>query len=73
MPLKYVADRPEFVKWTGWAHGVLFIAYAWLVFSAWRRHHWPIIRPILLGMAALLPFGPFLIEKHLARWESEKE
>lgn len=72
MPLKYAAGRPEFVKWTGWAHGVLFIGYAWLVFMAWRKHRWPLSRPILLGLAALLPFGPFWIEKRLTEWESGK-
>lgn len=71
MPLKYIAGRPEFVQWTGWAHGVLFIAYGWLVLNAWRKHRWPILRPILLGIAALLPFGPFLIEKRLSQWEAE--
>ncbi|RZM12434.1 MAG: DUF3817 domain-containing protein, partial [Pedobacter sp.] len=25
MPLKYYADMPGFVKYLGWAHGVLFV------------------------------------------------
>lgn len=71
MPMKYLADRPEFVKWIGWAHGVLFVGYAWLVFWAWLKHNWPLARPIQLGIAALVPFGPFLIEKRLEKWEAE--
>ncbi|MDH4477830.1 MAG: DUF3817 domain-containing protein [Verrucomicrobiaceae bacterium] len=71
MPLKYVAGRPEFVKWTGWFHGILFVAYVALILAAWQRHRWPFIRPFLLGFASLIPFGPLLLEKRLAEWESK--
>jgi integral membrane protein len=71
MPLKYVAGRPEFVKWTGWFHGILFVVYVAFVLAAWQRHRWPFIRPFLLGCASLIPFGPFLLEKRLAQWESK--
>jgi integral membrane protein len=71
MPLKYVANKPQLVHWTGWIHGILFIVYIALVLNAWQRHHWPIVRPFLLGVASLLPFGPFLIERHLIRWEGD--
>ena len=27
MPLKYMFDMPLFVKYLGWAHGALFVAY----------------------------------------------
>ncbi len=70
MPLKYLADRPEAVKWLGWAHGLLFIWYVTLVARAWRRQGWPVVRPALLFLAALLPFGPFLLERRLTAWES---
>lgn len=70
MPLKYAAGRPEFVKWTGWIHGILFIVYVALILAAWKRHRWPFIRPFLLGIASFIPFGPFLLEKRLAEWES---
>jgi integral membrane protein len=70
--MKYLAGRPEFVKWVGWAHGILFVGYAGLVFWTWLKHRWPLHRPALLGIAALVPLGPFLIEKHLLKWESEK-
>ena len=34
MPLKYIYAIPEAVKFTGWAHGVLFMAYIPAVFIA---------------------------------------
>jgi integral membrane protein len=71
MPLKYLAGRPEAVKWVGWAHGVLFILYLALITHAWTKHRWPLSRPILLVAAAFFPFGPFLIEPRLRRWEAE--
>lgn len=70
MPLKYLANRPEAVKWVGWAHGVLFIVYLIFIAQSWIRHRWPIIRPLLLVAAAFFPFGPFLIDPRLRRWET---
>jgi integral membrane protein len=46
------------------------VAYIALILAAWQRHRWPFIRPFLLGVASLIPFGPFLLEKRLAEWES---
>jgi integral membrane protein len=72
MPLKYLAGWPHAVQWTGWAHGILFVAYLGLIFSAWQKNAWPLVRPALLVAAAFLPLGPFLIEPSLTRWEQEK-
>lgn len=69
MPLKYWAGRPEFVKWTGWAHGILFVLYLTLAITSWWRHQWPVVRLILLGVASLIPFGPFLIDNYICKWE----
>lgn len=71
MPLKYFWGQPAAVKWVGWAHGVLFTVYALQVLSAWSTRQWPLSRPLLLGIAAMLPFGPFWIEKKLAAWGAE--
>jgi integral membrane protein len=73
MPLKYLAGRPEAVQWVGWAHGVLFILYLVLIAKAWAQRRWPLARPFLLVAAAFFPFGPFLIEPRLRRWEAEAE
>jgi len=68
MPLKYGAGRPEFVKWTGSAHGLLFVAYCALIAFSWHRHRWPLTRPALLAIASLVPLGPFWVEKSLLQW-----
>jgi integral membrane protein len=67
MPLKYVAHWPMAVKVVGWAHGVLFV---WFVISLWRARrqaHLPWAQTIGIFVAALVPFGPLLIDGRLAR------
>ena len=59
MPLKYVWGMPLAVKYTGWAHGVLFMAYIALAFRESDRKNWPTITLAKAFIAALLPFGPF--------------
>jgi integral membrane protein len=73
MPLKYLAGKPEAVLYVGWAHGVLFIAYATVTFIAWSGGQ---LTAKLVGMAAiasLVPCGPFMIDRRLKAVErSEK-
>lgn len=65
MPLKYGAGMPLMVKYVGWAHGVLFMAYmAQLLFVA-ILYKWDIIKVILGFIASLLPFGPFIFERKM--------
>jgi integral membrane protein len=68
MPLKYLAGIPLAVKICGWAHGMLFV---WLVISLWlaKREAGLSLRQVLtVFVAALLPFGPFLIDRRLEAW-----
>ncbi|MCH7228296.1 DUF3817 domain-containing protein [Haloferula sp. A504] len=70
MPLKYFAGIPEAVKVVGWAHGVLFIGLALLVAIAWLGKRLSFKDSALVMIAALLPFGPFFIDKRLAAREA---
>lgn len=65
MPLKYMAGMPEAVRYTGWAHGLLFIAYGLVIFLAWTEGKLPFRKALLAFVASLLPFGPFIIDKRL--------
>lgn len=67
MPLKYAAGWPLAVKYTGWAHGVLFIAYVMLLIACWLREDWSAKRVIGFFIASLLPFVPFWVEARLKR------
>ena len=63
MPLKYFFDMPLAVKYTGWAHGLLFVLYITCFFIAWSKAKWSFGKATLIGGAALLPFLPFYVEK----------
>ena len=65
MPLKYFANLPLAVKYTGWAHGILFIGYIILAIPLFTQVKWPMERIYGVGVASLLPFGTFVLER---RW-----
>lgn len=71
MPLKYLAGQPLAVKIVGWAHGVLFVLLIVLVAQVRSHLRWPLKRSVLVTVAALLPFGPFLLDGRMKEWEEE--
>ncbi len=73
MPLKYLGDIPEAVKVVGWAHGVLFIGFIVLLWLAMQLADWSLKRGAMFFVAALIPFGPFLVDKHLRRYADEAQ
>lgn len=67
MPLKYVWGLPLAVKWVGWAHGALFMALGVLLLLAMLRAALPFKTALIVGVAALLPAGPFFADRLLRR------
>lgn len=67
MPLKYLAGQPEAVRVVGMAHGILFLAYVWLTVQAALHYGWTWGRGLVVGVASLLPFGPFVVEAKILR------
>lgn len=65
MPLKYWAGMPLAVKYTGWAHGLLFVLYAVCLIMAWQERKWSFGKATLIFVASLLPFAPFIVDKRL--------
>ena len=70
MPLKYVADMPMAVRVAGWIHGLLFIAVCYAVSRAAGQLDWSRGQVAKVIVAALLPFGPFVIDRSLARQQA---
>jgi len=68
MPLKYAAGLPMAVKLVGWAHGVLFVLFLCSLGYAWRKAKLPFGLSARVFIASLLPFGPFVIDRRLARF-----
>jgi len=72
MPLKYMANLPEVVRWTGWVHGGLFLAYCYMVLMALINGAFSFWKSALAFLAALIPFGPFLLDRRLAEDEAKE-
>lgn len=71
MPLKYLAGMPMAVRVVGSIHGALFIAYFVALALATRERRWSAPRVVTLATASLLPFGPLLVDRSLAREQHE--
>ena len=69
MPLKYFAGMPQAVTAAGWVHGILFISFCIALTQAHQDANWSPWRSGTVLIAALLPFGPFAIDKKLRREE----
>lgn len=73
MPLKYLWDLPLAVKYVGWAHGLLFIALGAMVLLAMLRAALPFKLAVIVGIASLLPAGPFFADRLLKRHQQSLE
>lgn len=67
MPLKYFANLPQAVKYVGWAHGVLFVAFIFFMFEVFTAFKKPFFWLVKAFIASLLPFGTFLLDKELKK------
>lgn len=65
MPLKYLAEMPLPVKYTGWAHGVLFVLYVLSLAEVTYRLRWSLKTATLAFLASLVPFGTFWLDSRL--------
>ena len=65
MPLKYAYGFPLAVKYTGWAHGFLFVLYVGLAYFAKEQYSWSIKKFLLAFASAWLPLGTFFFDGRL--------
>jgi integral membrane protein len=71
MPLKYGFGMPLAVKYTGWAHGFLFVMYVALAYYAKESYHWPFKKFLMAFLAAWLPLGTFFFDARLKKDEKD--
>jgi integral membrane protein len=71
MPLKYLAGIPMAVKVVGWIHGVLFVLFCVALLKTMVIARWRLDRAAMVFIAALLPFGPFIIDRRLLAYDEE--
>ena len=72
MPLKYAFGMPEMVKYTGWAHGLLFVLYLGAVLNAAFSFRWSLWKVLAAMAASVVPFGPFILDARLLKQEETK-
>ena len=65
MILKYSFAMPGPNYVVGMAHGLLFIAYVFLLLQVSVQHKWTVLKAGLAFAASLLPFGTFYAERKL--------
>jgi len=53
------------VTYVGWAHGLLFVLYVYLLLACWDRYRWKFSRVAVFFLASLIPFAPFWVERKL--------
>jgi integral membrane protein len=71
MPLKYFAGQPGAVKVFGWIHGLLFMVFCGALLRTIVVARWPFARAVLIFVAALLPFGPFVVDRRMKDYAAE--
>jgi integral membrane protein len=69
MPLKYLMGKPEAVKITGWIHGFLFMVFCVSLLQTMKLARWPFPRALGMFVVAMLPFGPFAMDRRLAEYQ----
>lgn len=73
MPLKYALGYPQAVKLVGWLHGILFVILCASLAQTMIVARWPFTRGAIVFVAALLPFGPFILDRRMDAYEQEFE
>jgi integral membrane protein len=65
MPFKYLLGFPLLVKYVGWAHGALFLAYLLLGLQTAIACSWRLGKVTWAVLASFIPFGTFVLDKQL--------
>ena len=69
--IKYILVNPFTVKYTGWVHGVLFVAYVFAVLRAAWSLKWNFKRIVLFQAASFVPLATFILDKNLKKEQAE--
>ena len=67
MPMKYMLDIPEPVRYIGMAHGALFIGYIVVLMFAASKIKMPLWALPAGVLGSFLPFGPFVFDHVLKK------
>lgn len=63
VPIKYLAQDPQYVKLLGMPHGLLFVLYIILALLICPEMRWTRKNLFIVLLASIIPFGTFYVEK----------
>lgn len=63
VPIKYLANDPQYVKLLGMPHGVLFLAYIVLAIMLASDLKWNLKTILIVLAASIIPFGTFYVDR----------
>ena len=67
MPLKYFFNFPEAVKFVGWVHGALFVAFIYFAFEVMGSLKKNFFWFMKAFAAAFIPCGTFIFDRQLKK------
>ena len=70
MPMKYFFNFPKAVTIVGSLHGILFVAFGVMAIEVMRTYKKKFGWLVKAGLASLLPFGTFYMDKE---WKQEED
>jgi integral membrane protein len=70
MPMKYFMGMPEVVRVVGSIHGLLFMLYVGQLARVHFAQRWPFSFSLYAFVASVIPFGTFILDKHLREKEA---
>jgi len=65
MPLKYMFDIPQAVKFFGWVHGALFVTFIYFAFEIFTSFKKDVLWLGKAFLASIMPFGTFVLDREL--------
>ena len=72
MPLKYLAGEPLAVRVVGSLHGFLFVWLALATLQGLVKRGKPFAWGLRIGIASLVPFGTFFLDRELCAEDEEQ-
>ncbi|MBI1221749.1 MAG: DUF3817 domain-containing protein [Bacteroidetes bacterium] len=69
MPMKYMGDNPALIRPLGMTHGILFIAYFFLLLVLRENKKWSFSMVFKSAIVSVLPFGTFYAD--IKWWKEE--
>lgn len=66
-----MANLPMAVSIVGMLHGILFMAYLYLVYECRNTYGWPLKMAAEGVLASIVPFGPFIFHRKVEKWSTQ--